>query len=68
MRIMIQDNVTEDRMRATARIARAWPSGNQTVEVLEVREFVPAGSVRLGEMLITITDGLPSTLSIAPTM
>lgn len=65
---MIQYNVTEDQMRATARLARAWPGDGQTVEVLEVREFVPAGSVRLGEMLIMLKNAQPTTLSIAPTI
>lgn len=64
---MVNDNVTEDRMPATARLARAWPPSGEMVEVLEVREFVPAGSMRLGEMLITVKGGEPMTLSIAPT-
>lgn len=63
---MTHDNVTEDRMCATARLVRAYPTTGEIVEVLEVREFVPAGSLRLGEMLITLKHGEPVLLSIAP--
>ena len=58
---MTQDNVTEDRMRATARLLYA-----KVVEVLEVREFLLAGSVRLGEMTITVVNGEPMSITMSP--
>ena len=65
---MIRDNVTEDRMRATARLIYANPKAGEVVEVLEIREFVPAGSVRLGEMTITVVNGVPTAITISPTV
>ena len=63
---MIQDNVTEDRMRATARLLCANPKAGEVVELLEVREFVLAGSVRLGEMTITVVNGEPASITMSP--
>mgnify|MGYP001617566715 FL=1 len=63
---MTQDNVTEDRLRATARWMVANLEGAVVVEVLEVREFVHAGSVRVGEMTITVVNGEPASMTISP--
>ena len=63
---MIRDNVTEDRMRATARLLYANPKAGEVVELLEVREFVSAGNVRLGEMTITIVNGEPMSITMSP--
>ena len=63
---MTQDNVTEDRMRATARLLYANPKAGEVVELLEVREFVLAGSARLGEMTITVVNGVPTTITMSP--
>ena len=63
---MTQDNVTEDRMRATARLLYANPKAGEVVELLEAREFVLAGSARLGEMTITVVNGVPTTITMSP--
>ena len=63
---MIRDNVTEDRMRATARLLYANPKAGEVVELLEVREFVSAGNVRLGEMTITVVNGQPVSITMSP--
>ena len=63
---MTQDNVTEDRLRATARWMVANLEAGVVVEVLEVREFVHAGSVRLGEMTITVVDDVPMSMTMSP--
>ena len=63
---MIKDNVTEDRTPSTARLLYAGLGEDAVVELLEVREFVQAGSVRLGEMTITIAHGEPVSITMSP--
>ena len=63
---MIKDNVTEDRMPSTARLLYAGLGEEAVTELLEVREFVQAGSVRLGEMTILVRDTQPVSMTISP--
>ena len=63
---MIKDNVTEDRMPSTARLLYAGLGEDAVVELLEVRELVPAGSIRLGEMTITVAHGEPVSITMSP--
>ena len=63
---MIKDNVTEDRMPSTARLLYAGLGEDAVVELLEVRELVPAGSIRLGEMTITVSHGEPVSITMSP--
>ena len=63
---MIQDNPNEDRIRARGRVIYANPKAGEVVELLEVREFVSVGSVRLGEMTITVINGVPVSITMSP--
>ena len=63
---MTKDNVTEDRMPSTARLLYAGLGEDAVVELLEVREFVEAGSVRLGEMTVTVKHGEPVSITMSP--
>mgnify|MGYP001596413759 CR=1 FL=1 len=56
----------EDRQKATSRVIYANPQAGEVVEVLEVRQFVDVGSVRLGEMTISLLDGRPVSMTISP--
>ena len=56
----------EDRQKATSRVIYANPRAGEVVEVLEVRQFVDVGSVRLGEMTITVFNGGPVSMTISP--
>ena len=56
----------EDRQKATSRVLYANLKAGEVVEVLEVREFVLAGSVRLGEMTITVVNGVPTAITMSP--
>ena len=64
--LMIKDNATEDRMPSTARLLYAGLGEDAVVELLEVRELVPAGSIRLGEMTILVQDKQPVSMTISP--
>ena len=63
---MTKDNVTEDRMPSTARLLYAGLGEEAVTELLEVREFTQAGSVRLGEMTILVRDTQPVSMTISP--
>ena len=56
----------EDQQKARSRIIYANPKTGEVVEVLEVREFLLAGSVRLGEMTITVVHGEPVSITMSP--
>ena len=56
----------EDQQKARSRIIYANPKAGEVVEVLEVREFLLAGSVRLGEMTITVVHGEPVSITMSP--
>ena len=56
----------EDQQKATSRVLYANLRAGEVVEVLEVRQFVDVGSVRLGEMTITVLNGGPVSMTISP--
>ena len=56
----------EDRQKATSRVLYVSLQAGEVVEVLEVRQFVDVGSVRLGEMTITIVNGVPTAITMSP--
>ena len=56
----------EDQQKATSRVLYVSPQAGEVVEVLEVRQFVDVGSVRLGEMTITVVNGVPASMTMSP--
>ena len=63
---MTKDNVTEDRMPSTARLLYAGMGEDAVTELLEVREFMDAGSVRIGEMTVRVQNKQPVSMTISP--
>ena len=63
---MNRDNLIEDRMKATSRTLVALPDADTVVEVLEVREFMRAGHIRIGEMTLTLVRGELVSMTISP--
>ena len=63
---MNRDNLIEDRMKATSRLLIAHPDADTVVEVVEVREFMRAGHVRIGEMTLTLDRGELVSMTISP--
>ena len=63
---MMWISLIEDRQKAASRIIYANLKAGEVVEVLEVREFMLPGSVRLGEMTITVVNGQPVSITMSP--